>query len=327
MNQIELPGLDAQNPLGFLAALGALVVVDHHAVATRQKRPQMWFEDQGALIASLNSHLDLAAVEALILEDAKDQGSNPALQLAYDDCGALVAPTATKAKRDLKPTPHGAREFLLLCRQGDRRTADLAAAFLSELAQDNNGNTKPTSFHFAAGQQQFLAMVEQIRAGITAEDVAEALRGPWRNESTLPSLAWDSSEARYYALRATDPSGEKRGSVPAAYWLGLQGMSLMPVVARGSRLATTGVVGGWKTSVFTWPVWETRITLQVAASLLRIDLRGMTAEARRSSGITRVLASRILRSDQGGYGSFAPAEFVHGSPTSKTPNETFLGSA
>ncbi len=311
MNQIELSGLDAQNPLGFLATLGVLVVVDHHALAAKQQRPQLWFEDKGALIAYLNSHLDLAAVEARILDDAKDQGGNPALQLAYDDSGAVVAPSTKKAKRDLKPTPQGAREFLLRCRQSDRRTADLAAAFFSELVQDNNGNTKPTSFHFAAGQQQFLAMVEQIRAGIAAEDVAEALRGPWRSESTLPSLAWDCSEARYYALRATDPSGEKRGSVPAAYWLGLQGLSLMPVVARGSRLATTGVVGGWKDSVFTWPAWETPIPLPTAASLLRVDLRSLTARARGSLGISRVLASRILRSDQGGYGSFAPAEVVH----------------
>lgn len=310
MNQLQLPGLDAQNPLGFLAALGTLVVVDHHALANGEARPRIWFEDLVGLRAHLDSHLDRAGIESLILEDAKHQGDNPALSFSYGDDGELRSPKDKGARRDLKPAPALARQLLLQCRDANRRTADLASAFFSELVQDNNGNTKPTAFHFAAGQQQLLAMVDQIRLGMTGADVNEAFQGPWRNESTLPSLAWDSSEARYYALRATDPSGEKRGSTPAAYWLGLQGLSLFPVVVRGTKLATTGVAGGWKDSVFTWPIWDSKINLPVVGSLLRINLRKFTSAMRLAAGVTRVLSSRILRSDQGGYGSFTPAEIV-----------------
>jgi hypothetical protein len=312
MNQVDLPGLDAQNPLGFLASLGLLAVVDYHASLAKLPRPKLWFQDDGGLVARLLSHLDLKDIQSLVLEDATSQGSNPALRLAYDDAGELVGPESKEANRDLKPSPNGARQFLLICRKADRRSADLAAAFLSELVQDNNGNTKPTAFHFTAGQQAFLDMVEEIRHGIGANDVIEALEGPWKGESELPSLAWDSSAARYYALRAKDPSasGEKRPSVPAAYWLSLQGLAALPVVAHGSRLATTCVIGGWKDSVFTWPIWETPIPLPTVTSLIRIDVRRLTKDMRNALGVTRVLASRILRSDQGGYGSFTPAEIV-----------------
>ncbi len=98
---------------------------------------------------------------------------------------------------------------------------------------DNNGNTKPTAFHFTAGQQTFLDMVDELRTGITAAHLREALDGPWLNRSQLPSLTWDSSVARLYALRAGNPSKEKRGSVPGANWLAVIGLSYFPVVVLG----------------------------------------------------------------------------------------------
>lgn len=311
-----LTGLNAQNPLGFFAALGLLRVLDSHQRCSEQERPRLSFDDDGQT-PQLGTSLSLDEVVAIAVADARSQSTNPVLALAYTDAGGRVPPDSDRARRDLKPSPALAREFLMTCAADERRIADLAAGLFSELVQDNNGSTKPTALHFTAGQQEFLRMVEGLRAGLSENVLREALVGPWLNESSLPSLSWDSSATRYYALRARNPSSEKRGSVPAANWLGFLSLAFFPVYALRGRLTTTGIRGGWKDSVFTWPVWSAKLTVPLVASLLRIDVGRMTAKERLAVGVISVYSARILRSDQGGYGSFSPADIV-------LPNERVL---
>jgi hypothetical protein len=309
MSRLVLTGLDAQNPLAFLAALGLLRVLDEHAVRDGLPRPRLGFAEDGRQTPFVDDAHDSDDGIAILLADAVRRGDDPVLQLCYDDTGRAVAPN-TGGTRDLKPAPASARELLDRVASGPRTTADLAAALFSELVQDNNGNTKPTAFHFTAGQQQFLEMVEALRTGITEADLREALFGPWIGASTLPSLTWDATVARLYALRAGNPSKEKRGSVPAANWLGVLGLAYFPVTVERNRLVTTCVTGGWKDSSFTWPVWTPPSTSPTIAALLRTNVAASTSDARKAIGIAQVLSARILRSDQGGYGSFTPAEVV-----------------
>jgi hypothetical protein len=310
MSDHVLTGLDGQNPLGFFAALGLLRVLDDDAVRQSVPRPTLHFAATGEPVPTVRSHLTLDAIIAVILEDARQQGENRALQLAYTKDGSRAMAGDPSAVRDLKPPPSLAKELLEECATRTRRESALVASWFSELVQDNNDNTKPTSLHFTAGQQSFLEMVDELRQGITNDDVREALLGPWLNTSRLPSLSWDSSVARNYALRASNPSKEKRGSVPAANWLGVIAMEFFPVVPHRGKLATTGVKGGWKDSVFTWSLWERPLTASAAAALLRVDLRRMRSGQWAALGITRLYEAAIQRSDQGGYGSFSPAAVV-----------------
>jgi hypothetical protein len=305
----EFHGLDATNPLGFLAALGLLTVLDHRH-RKPQARPTLYFAEGASSFAIVGTPLSVEEVIDTILSDAAEKKTCAALRLAYDKEGSPVDCAAPEAIRDLKPTPSHAREFLQSVALGDHRTAGIAAGFFSELAQDNNSRTKPSALHFTAGQQTFLSMAEELRSGITAADCHEALAGPWRSTSTLPSFSWDSAATRLYALRSVNPSLEKRGSVPAANWLGLQAMHFFPVAVRRQRLSTTCVVGGWKDSVFSWPTWRAPLTSSVVASLLRSDFKALTAQGRAAVGLSQVFTSRIVRSDPGGYGSFTPAEVV-----------------
>jgi hypothetical protein len=149
-------------------------------------------------------------------------------------------------------------------------------------------------------------MVDELRSGIGAADLREALLGPWKGLSTLPSLSWDATAARQYALRAGNPSKEKRGSVPAANWLGDMALSFFPVMGIRRRLVTTRVEGGWKDSTFSWPLWSPPASSRTIASLLRLDILGLPTRDREALGVSEVLKARILRSDQGGYGSFSP---------------------
>lgn len=313
MNEIPtltLPGLDGQNPLGFFAALGLLRILSMQTLQELRAEPRLSFVDDGTQSAKFETPLALDELKDLIIEDAQRQITSVALTLAYDEEGHLVAPSSEGAIRDLKPSPDAARLFLERVSTAPRRDADLAAGFFSELVQDNNGNTKPTTFHFTAGQQTFLAMVEELRRGITRADCDETLLGPWLSSSRLASLSWDSSGGRGYALRASDPSKEKRGSVAVANWLAVHALAFFPVSPVRDRLRTPGVKGGWKNSRFSWPLWCAPATRKTIGSLLLIDTLDLTTTEREALGVTTVLSSSILRSDQGGYGSFTPASVV-----------------
>lgn len=315
MTSHSLTGLDGQNPLGFLAALGLLRVLDDHARARGAGLPTLAYTPDAATTPTLTSDLNFEEIVSQVLADAREQASNVALQFAYTDAGERAHPEEPGAIRDLKAPPRRAKELLKEASAAPRRVSDLAAAFFSELVTDNSGKTKPTTLHFTAGQQTFLAAVEALRAGVKYQDIQEALLGPWLNTASLPSLSWDASSSRTYALRANNPSDEKRGCQAGANWLATVGLVFFPVVANAEKLPTTSseklmtttIVGGWKNSVMRWPLWTGALTTRVVASLLKMDLRVLTASQRGALGISQVFRSRINRSDQGGYGSFSPA--------------------
>jgi len=321
---VRLPGLDGSNPLGVLAALGLLRVVDGRAQSAGRRRPRLEWVDDGYWQPVIHGAGDIDRVIEAVVEDRDTWSDDPAFLLAYDESGEnLVDPRVAGGKvvRDLKASPSAMRQFhdriaaaaerdglSLAERLAARRSMDTAAAYGSEVVQDNSGRTKPLALHFTAGQQSFLDAAAKLQQGITTDHVGEALRGPWSGSSKLPSMSWDSTVTRMYALRATDPSGEKRGSTPGADWLAFIGLGVLLVVPRGRRLVTAGVRGGWKDGRFSWPIWSAPLPLSVVrALLLTPSLPGLPAAERAARGIATVFSSAIMRYDPGGYGGFSPA--------------------
>lgn len=294
MPPLTLTGLDGTNPLGFLAALGALLG------SSRERAVSLRWELQGTWLPVLDGcFADLDALVEELDRDRLECRSDPALALTYG------------GKRDLKPKPKEFRRYLESlvgeATAKDRRSVDWAAAFATDVAVDNNGNTKPTALHFTAGQQQFLQMVGDLAGTVTAADLREALEGPWTYSRPLPVMGWDSTSTRDYALRASDPSLDKKLGVPGADWLAVRGLAMLPVAPRGTRVLTTCCSGGWKDGQFTWPLWTVPLSATVSRTLLGQEVGSMTPAERRARGIGIVLSSGIRRSDQGGYGSFEPA--------------------
>lgn len=298
MNALELPGLDGTNPLAFFAALGVLEVLSDRGMPARLR----WRDDAGWHPVLDRVDGDVDVIVAWIDDDRISCVDETALQLEYE------------GKQDLKPVPRLFRTYLEgLARRaypGRRRGVDWASAFATDVATDNNGNTKPTALHFTAGQQQFLKMVRDLAMGTTSADVREALVGPWRYSRPLPVLGWDATSMRGYALRASDPSTDKKLGVPGADWLAVRGLASLPVVPVRTQIRTTGCTGGWKTGTFRWGLWTVPLTRELARSTLRLDLEHMGRAERAARGIGAVLRCGIRRSDQGGYGSFEPATVV-----------------
>lgn len=298
MSELVLGGLDGANPLSFFAALGVLNVVSDSAW---QNAPQLSWRNTGYWRPVLHAQFGPEDLIACVMADLKTWKSDPALGLEYGD-----------EEQDLKPPPEVFKDFLrkLVGRAGPskRRSVDFAAAYATDVAKANKGDTKPTALHFTAGQQSFLSSVHALVVGVTGEDVREALFGPWRYQRELPVLRWDSTSSRDYALRATDPSDDKPTGVPGADWLAFRGLSFMRVVPRGSKIFTTGCYGEWKTGGMRWPLWTVplgRATVQTV--LLLKDLDQLAAPERKARGIGVVFEARIRRSEQGGYGNFSPA--------------------
>lgn len=174
---------------------------------------------------------------------------------------------------------------------------------------------KPSDLYFTAGNQKFLETARRILDGASREDVLVGLEGPWKYASPLPSLMWDVTDDRVYALRACDPGPEKKLTNPGPEALAVLGLSLHPVFAGRDRTLTQGCSGTWKTGFYSWPLWRKPARPHAVKSLLaHASHHDPTTTGRhrwfRSWGVSLVFRSPIHRSGQGGYGTFGPPEVV-----------------
>ncbi len=313
--ELRLGGLRGNNPLGFLAAVGLLEVLSR-----RHPRAALSWS-LGLVPAAMFHGVEEGAIIDSVLQDAAETLTSAVLNWPPENpvADAKVAPSQLRAwAGDVATQPDW--------------VSDLWSGLLSDGALDNNGTSKPTHLHFTAGQQKFLDMVRQLGGSVDEDRLREAVFGPWRYDSTLPSLSLDIRGERIYALRGRDPSKETRTGVPAADWLAFRGFAMYPTRRHDSgRLETTACDAAWKRSAFRWPLWSSALRRDVVKSLVadpslvdattnpgkptRSDRRRRPARATtdapwvlRERGVLRVYQSRISRSDQGGYGSFSPPE-------------------
>ena len=92
-SKVTLTGLDAANPLAFLAALGALRVLDHRARQQGRRLPALSFLDDGSFRPVIHGAPSVDAIVGEILEDKATWSNDPAFLLAYDESGEkLVDP-------------------------------------------------------------------------------------------------------------------------------------------------------------------------------------------------------------------------------------------
>jgi hypothetical protein len=304
MNEVPLPALEGTNPLGFLAALGVLDAIS----ATRPVAALRWTDD-------LVPHAVVSGVPDLgELFDILDKD-----RAGWTDSSVLSFRADREPLPDAKPGGSDLRRwFEFVADDGRRSDADHLCAIVAEDAYDNNGKAKPTHLHFTAGQQKFLSMVRELAQRLDRHRLKEAIEGPWRYDSRLPSLSWDSRGERVYAVRATNPSNDKRLGVPGADWLAFRGLTFYPVMRTLSgSLRTTACDPEWKSSAYRWPLWTVPATRNVIRSLvadpsLVAKDASLSPAALAARGISSVRQSKIRRSDQGGYGSFSAAETLSG---------------
>ena len=302
MSGVHLTGLEGTNPLGFLAALGVQV-----AFVSEPEQPRLWWSDDVVPHAVVDGDfsVDRIACQAMKVF-ARWKESSAVNPRRPDGCPMPKGD-------ELKLTRDDTRVYLSIAEQCDSAGA-LATALVAEGSLDRKGDVaKPSDFYFTAGQQKLLDTVRKVLEETTRDDVLNGLEGPWRYESELPSLGWDVSDDRLYALRANNPSPEKKLTNPGPEALAVLGLSACPVFGRQNRTLTQGCSGSWKNGTYSWPLWRKPASPYGVKSLLAhaYSPDSMTTDRGswfRSWGVFRVLQSSVHRSDQGGYGTFSPPE-------------------
>ena len=287
-----LPGLPGDNPLGFLAALGALV-----ALVDRGSHHRLHWTDDPIPHPVLSPACAPGEIVRAALEVAAAWLDGPALDESLD--------------LGLKLKPDDIRQYL---RRGRATTSSgqLSACLLAENSLDNNGRAKPSDLYFTAGQQKFVSMARTILREVSEEEIVDDMTKPWSYLSNRESLMWDSVDDRHRALSAADPTSSRNPKLtnPGAEALAIIGLGRYPCFAAPQGTLTQGCSGSWKRGHFVWPLWIEPATARAVGSLLSQVAAPEDDERRagwyRAWGINRVLQSQIRRSPQGGYGTFGP---------------------
>ena len=301
MSDTHLTGLEGTNPLGFLAALGVQTVF-----ADEDEQPRLWWSTDVTPHAIVDEDFSIDRIADQVLARA----------VRWKDCAAT-----NPRHSDGTPFPKGdelklAAEdigiYLHRSCTGDTG-GNLAAALVAEGSLDNNGVAKPSDLYFTAGQMKFLRMARAVLDEVERNEVLAGLVGPWAYASKLPSLGWDVTDDRIYALRANNPAPDKKLTNPGPEALAVFGLSRHPVFGARDRTLTQGCSGSWKTGYYSWPLWNRPATPNAVKSLLAHACDHAAAYRSRwypSWGISSVLRSPIRRSSQGGYGTFGPPEVI-----------------
>lgn len=313
MSHIPLPALRADNPIAFLAALGALRILD--GIRPDWKPRLRWIDNDGWIpeLAVLEDN-SLEKVSSALATKLANRAAAPEFNWAEV---IAVAPELFHAK---------AEASLETATVSHRETVDFFAAFAAAGATSSSGDMKPTDLCMTSGQMKFLKELRAITATLAslpkdeeaplAKRIQTALAGPWHYADNQHSLGWDPTNEPVHALGAYDPSGAgKQTSVRELVYLAAEALSLFPVFARFGRLRTTAFhPDERRQSWFHWPIWEPELSLRSARSLLQLRELARPSQNEiqlRTRGIRAVYRSR--RHEFGkGYGIFRPAQLAIG---------------
>lgn len=312
MTSIELNGLCGSSPIGAMAAFGLLrlcsQISELETVALGWKQTSDWHPIL-EVRAGASNPTDLAR---LLTNHLRPRYQAPFL--TWQD--------------DIKVEPEILRTKLSEVRHSANRQSNEVASFFSAFGSEfitakSTPDVKPTPFHMTAGQQKFLKSARELAeslnsarrpkrgetpAGVQAEiesAFVEALAGPWQYQDTHHSLGWDPTTEALGALTADDPSKSKAGSASsrAAVWLAFEALPLFPCVPSGRKLETRCfAMIDHEIVSFTWPIWDSAISLTTLQSLLALDALNQNEPLPRdlaSRGIKAVYRSKCFRDGNG----------------------------
>ena len=257
-SRLLLSGLDGSNLLGFLAAVGTLRTA---TLGTPNRDWRMtWVSHGGAWTPELTSNLDITPTELIEVLASVLMRSTPEFDF---DNNLAVSP-----ERFREVTRHAQ----LCASPGERGYADFMAAFgCDALATDDGKTIQDTALRTmgGAGHQHFIGTMQQLVRQTNAEDLHRSLFEPWTYSDRKLGLRWDPQEDRRYALRWDNPTaGDGVPTMHGANRLAIEALPLLATAPIGRRLETTGFVGTGRNTMFSWPIWDRILSMDVVRSTL-----------------------------------------------------------
>ena len=319
-----LIGLDAANPLGFLAALGTLrLLEDTSRAASGGPTARMsWKSAKNSYRPVL--HLSQAMspddlVRHLHKSIVADFDREQRPIYCYKDLKGSVGVVKTHRT---KFRDHAHRAAAKATPE-ERRTSDLLAAFASDAAYEWSKKVEaevvmPTRFSFTEdkGGKKFLRDLMTMVQGLTTEHLEKTLFHGWRYDDPKPIFRWDPADRRMYARSATNPANEDIRTVRGANVLGFFALAALPAVPTPEG----PINAGWralrlnqrarKRECFYWPIWEHLLPYSVVQALMfDPNLADHNEDLRAPRGILAVFRSERY-SDKQKNTYFLPAEVV-----------------
>ena len=300
--ELPLPALQGSSLLGFLAAIGAF-----RTLATLPETSDVrmrWVPRGGSYcpVLRLPTPTEPDSVIEQLHTSLRGLAGHYVLTVDKD----LKIPRANFRKLSTK----AAEDFLS---HSDPTAAGMVAAFGCDAVCNDEGTIEDTGFRTmsGAGHQHFLEFMNVLAKETTAEQLHEALFGPWRYRDSSPTMRWDAEDDRRYALRWDEPSKDPVRTVRGANLLAIAALPLFPVVPTfGTTVATTGFSGrGSRDTFVAWPIWTGWLSLDAVRSLLALkelqDRSGTSESAFGSLGVAAIYRSQ--RITLGKYRNFTPA--------------------
>jgi hypothetical protein len=301
--ELSLPALHGSNLLGFMASLGAFRTL---AMLPEGSDVRMrWIPGGGSFCPVLR--LPSPAAPEVIVE--KLHTALRGLAGHY----VITVDKDLKIPRDVfrKLAARAAEDFLS---HADPTAASMVAAFGCDAVGNEDGTIQDTAFRTmsGAGHQHFLEFMNVLAKETTAEQLREALFGPWRYRDSSPTMRWDAEDDRRYALRWDEPSKDPVRTVRGANLLAIAALPLFPVVpTSGSTAATSGFTGrGSRDTFVTWPIWKGWLGLDTVRSFVGLKaLQVQNVNSARvfdSQGMAAVYRSQRINPTSK-YRNFTPA--------------------
>lgn len=317
-NILDLPGLEPDNLLAFLALLGALRAME---AAQPAWQPRVAWDGP-----PWQARLHIA--KSVTQEDVT--------AAVVDGMRRLTAAYEFGGNDNIKWTVQQFRERAIQLLATKRHDAfALHGTLASDGVERKNGTNKngdvaATAICLLSGQghQDFLGQLAEIPklvGGPAVErDIEEAMFKPWQYVQRADGLKlrWDPTEDRRYAYRYTDPSKDAIGTVQGANLLAALGFPFFVVAPRHEELRTLAFERSQRTRerYVTWPIWEVLLSLAGIRALLGLPALGEETPARdkiEPYGVAEVMRATRLQNDK--YFNFSRARPMWGSRASRAP--------
>jgi hypothetical protein len=265
MSGVPLTGLRAENPMAFLAALGALSLASDGATGPVSLSWQETEDGSWApLLDSDQVETSEQVVEAILAGNSKRDIEQ---ELGWEKDLMRISRTEFRAILARQPLDEGGG--------GDGRAARMLAACLCELPARGDGSLVAyTPFRLIPrmGRTRFLDTAwRECEAGVG--HLHACLFEPWRHARGIQSLRWDpGAGVPARAIMAQAPTHLGPSGVPGAVLLAVRGMAFFPLVTthggrtgRAPRAVPAGLV---KRNHFVWPIWSEPLSERATRMLL-----------------------------------------------------------
>ena len=311
-----LNGLDGSNPLGFLAAVGTLCVLDRYLSGVLLGWRRAYGGWRPLLVGFLG---DEQEVSSQVLHGLK-ANSEDVFEIGKETKGGESGKGSHKFPFASGKFVEALNKQRSIADASDRRDADILAALGTDFGPaPKSGEFQETQFLMVragdANRRGLLAYAKANRQLLDHDHVERTLFQTWDYaDDEGNSLRWDPIEDRRYALQWRNPSKSNSADSPttmlAANCLAVESLACFPTVATTRRADTTGFRRFGRETGFMWPIWTPPVNIQTVRSLVALaplHEDPLPRGALHAQGIEEVYCARRVRPNQY-YSNFAPAQ-------------------